>query len=91
MAKKLTKAQKEMRERVYSLEKYVETYSGQPGYLDYSVITFTNDMLYGIGLALDPKRYRNADGYQEFLRVLKIFIANETRYRKKHVLPVREV
>lgn len=85
MPKKLTKAQKEMAARVASIQMFVSTYDKQPEYRNYHMVTFVNDMLYGLGLSLDAKRYQYAIGYREFLGVLKEFISNELRARKKDV------
>lgn len=56
---------------VRTFQEYVNTYSNQRGYTEYSDRTFIEDMLYGIGIAVDEDRYKNADGYAEFKEYLK--------------------
>ena len=56
---------KRMRQIVAEFQKYVATYTDERFYEDYSDATFINDMLYGIGIALDHK-YRGSDGYRAF-------------------------
>jgi hypothetical protein len=56
---------------VFDFQHYVATYSDQPGFLDYSDRTFIQDMLYGIGLAIDPKAFKCADGFDRWLDELR--------------------
>ena len=42
----------------------------QPGVDKYSEQTFIDDALYGIGIAINPKRFEAAQGYDDFKRVL---------------------
>lgn len=51
---------------VDSMQEYVATYDRQVGYTDYSDEIFIDDMLYGIGIALDRDKYSFADGYRSF-------------------------
>ncbi len=46
------------------------TYSNQEGYQNYSLETFLNDALYGIGLAIDESKYREAQGFDQFKKEL---------------------
>lgn len=62
----LSKQQKRMIAIVKSFKKYVNTYTNQEGYSSYSDATFILDMLYGIGIAIDKKKYCMADGFQDF-------------------------
>lgn len=62
---KLTKERKRMRDAVASLQSYMRTYSAQPCYMDYSDENFIDDVLYGLGEALDQK-YMFAEGFEEF-------------------------
>lgn len=55
-----------MRKAVESLQKYMKGYPDQIGYLDYSDETFIDDMLYGIGVAIDSAEYGYASGYRKF-------------------------
>lgn len=54
-----------MKDVVASLQKYVSTYDQQHGYENYSDETFIEDILYGIGKALDEK-FEMAPGFQKF-------------------------
>ena len=68
MSKKLTAKQRRMKKAVESLQEYMNTYSNQTGYLDYSDETFINDVLYGIGIALEPEDHQFAQGFRKFLK-----------------------
>jgi len=59
-----------MEDVVKRLQGYVKTYSNQPGYEDYADEMFINDMLYGIGIALDAK-YEFGNGHTLFKELLK--------------------
>lgn len=48
------------------LKKYINAYDKQYQYLDYSDETLINDILYGLGVALDEKQYMYADGFRKF-------------------------
>jgi len=67
-----TPEQRRMREIVNRMKKYVTTYDTQLHYEDYSDETFIIDMLYGIGIAIDPEEYRYATGLQKFRDKLHI-------------------
>lgn len=60
-----------MRNMVKSLTKYMETYDKQHGYENYTDTTFVDDVLYVLGIALQPEKYRYAGGYDEFKKFLK--------------------
>lgn len=70
----MTPERKRMQRIINRFKHYVATYDSQPGCLDYSDDTFINDMLYGIGVSLRPKRWKWADGYAKFKTFLKGFI-----------------
>jgi hypothetical protein len=63
--------QKRMEGIVARMQEYTRTYSDQAEYRDYSDRIFIDDFLYGIGIALDPKQYRGATGFDRFLDVLQ--------------------
>lgn len=65
------KARKRMRAIVASFQEYVASYDRQSGYADYLDKTLIDDMLYGLGRALDAKAHSNADGYEAFQAVLQ--------------------
>lgn len=56
---------------------YVDSYDDQPHWKEYSQSIYINDMLYGLGVSLDPTNYKWASGYDEWLHVLKDFIEEE--------------
>lgn len=73
-ARKVTPEQKRMRAAVARFQKYVATYTNERYYDTYSEKTFVEDMLYGIGLALQelrPTDYSGADGYERFKEYLR--------------------
>ena len=63
--------QRRMKAAVEYLQQYMQTYDTQRGYLDYSDKTFINDVLYGLGVALNPKQYEFADGFDRFKEHLR--------------------
>lgn len=52
------------------MQEYINTYHNQPCYKTYTEVTFINDMLYGIGVAVDEE-YRFAQGFHQFKEKLK--------------------
>jgi hypothetical protein len=65
------RAKKRMRLIVGRLQEYVRTYSDQAHYEDYSDTIFIDDMLYGIGIALEPLGHEGASGFDRFKEVLR--------------------
>ena len=72
----MTSKQKRMKKVVGYLQDYMNTYSGQAGYLDYADETLIDDVLYGLGVALGPKRYIFAQGFRKFRARLRDHLAN---------------
>lgn len=66
----MTEKQKRMKKAVERLQKYMETYDQQSKYLDYSEETFIDDVLYGLGVALDHDEYSFFFGFQKFKKRL---------------------
>ena len=66
MKKKLNAKQKRVKAIIEKLQHYMETYSDQTGYLDYSDETIIDDVLYGLGIAIDDEKYHFNDGYRKF-------------------------
>lgn len=52
-----------MKLMVMYLKRYMETYDKQPGYENYGDDTLINDVLYGLGVALDPDNHTFASGF----------------------------
>jgi hypothetical protein len=69
-AKRLTKKQKRMQRAMKRMSEYAATYESQEGCVNYSDQMFIDDMLYGIGIALDDK-YQFSDGWAAFQDVLR--------------------
>jgi len=69
---KIIRNRKRMIAVVKSLQNYMNTYDKQEGYVNYTDKTFIDDVLYGLGLALDKRAYEGAQGYDAFkLQLLK--------------------
>jgi len=58
-----------MEDIVENFQKYMSTYHEQSGYQEYTDKTFIEDILYGIGVSIDPK-YQYANGLRDFKKVL---------------------
>lgn len=72
--RKLTKKQKRMQRMVADIKGYISTYDGQVGYLDYSDDCFISDIVYGLGIAIDPKMNAWAMGFIKFKKELAIWL-----------------
>ena len=70
----MTEKQNRMKDAVAKLTKYIGTFDTQHGYVDYSDATFINDVLYGIGIALNEQEYQYAQGFVKFKAFLKDFL-----------------
>ena len=71
-AEKKDLKRKRVRNAVEYLKDYIGTYDElQPGYEDFSDETIINDLLYGLGVALQPDEYRFAGGFDKFKEVLR--------------------
>ena len=67
-----------MRNIVAKLTDYMVTYSAQPGYEDYSDTTLIDDVLYGLGIALEPEKHHAAQGYDIFRQKLMLHLRQES-------------
>jgi endonuclease YncB( thermonuclease family) len=70
----MTVKQNRMKGVVAKLIHYMDTYDKQYGYVYYSDATFINDVLYGIGIALNEQEYQYAQGFIKFKAFLKEFL-----------------
>ena len=61
---------KRMRLMVKYLQRYMETYDQQIGYEHYRESTFIDDVLYGLGVALNPKEHQFSDGFDVWKKKL---------------------
>ena len=57
---------KRMELMVQYLKRYIDTYDNQYGYQNYSDTTLIDDILYGLGVALNPEKHQFADGFDTF-------------------------
>lgn len=71
----LTRKQKRMRDIVARLRNYWITYDQQACFMDYTDSTFMDDALYGIGIAIDPVKFRGASGFDAFKAELRQLVS----------------
>lgn len=67
-------SQKRMELMVKYLQRYLETYDKQVGYKNYEDETFINDVLYGLGVALNPEKHQYAIGFDLWKKELIEFL-----------------
>ena len=65
---------KRMELMVKYLQRYIETYDKQYGYQNYTDRTFINDILYGLGVALNPENHQYANGFDRWKKELIEFL-----------------
>jgi hypothetical protein len=65
------KEKQRVKQAIESLQKYINTYDQQYRYQYYSDETIINDILYGLGVALEPEKYKFHDGFCKFKDVLR--------------------
>ena len=51
---------------VQYLKRYIDTYDNQYHYQNYSDTILIDDILYGLGVALNPEEHQFADGFDTF-------------------------
>lgn len=73
----MTEEQARMENAVRYLNEYMQTYAKQYGYQNYQDRTLIDDVLYGLGVALDRKEYQFADGFQRFKERLQRHLAGK--------------
>lgn len=61
----------QIRNAVKSLTEYMQNYTKQEHYEDYTETIFIDDVLYGLGISLHPEIYREGRGYEEFKKRLR--------------------
>ena len=72
-----------MKTSVAYLQKYMDTYPDQVGYENYSDKTLIDDVLYGLGVALDPENNRYANGFMRFKNVLREHLDCESQQKEE--------
>lgn len=70
----MTRRQRKVKAMIKYLTHYMTTYDKQLGYLDYTNETIVDDVLYGLGVALDRK-YKFAGGFDKFKKRLRRHLA----------------
>jgi hypothetical protein len=70
-----------MKAGVEYLQKYMATYDKQPGYLDYSDDMLIKDVLYGLGVAVDDRKYSFANGFDAFKDFLMDMLRRDAKFR----------
>jgi len=73
-----TASENRMAKIVSYFQNYVATYSDQQNYKTYGDRIFIDDMLYGIGIAINKYQYQNAVGYRLWKKELLKFMNNQT-------------
>ena len=68
------------------LQQYMETYPNQYGYENYNDFTFIDDLLYGLGVVLNPEEHRFSNGYDVWKQKLIEFL-NGNKYVTDPVTP----
>ncbi len=69
--------QKRMKLMVKYFKAYIKTYDKQYGYENYSDTTFINDVLYGLGVAIDPNNHQYSNGFDVWKKKLMEFLKDE--------------
>lgn len=73
----MTARQKKVDAAIKYLVNYMTTYDKQMGYLDYTDETIIEDVLYGLGVALDGEKYKWANGFAKFKERLANHLAGK--------------
>lgn len=67
-------SQRRMKLMVKYLQRYMDTYDEQCGYENYSDLTLILDILYGLGVVLDPEEHQFASGFDKWKEKLLKFL-----------------
>jgi hypothetical protein len=63
---RLTRHQRQMKRIIDAFASYAASYAEEPYSTSYGLDVFIDDMLFGIGQAIDPEVYGDAAGYWRF-------------------------
>lgn len=74
----MTKEQERVKKAIEYLIHYMDTYPLQYGYQDYSDEIIIDDVLYGLGVALNGEEFQYAQGFQKFKQYLLAHIMKTT-------------
>lgn len=61
-----------IQDAVAYMKDYINTYEQQYGWKQYTKQTFTDDMLYGLGVSIGGEKYKWGNGYDAFKKHLCI-------------------
>ena len=61
---------------IAAMKEFIDTYPDQIGWQEYTKDTVLNDLIYGIGVAIDHDKYSFAMGYRYFKKDLIKFLTN---------------
>lgn len=73
-------SQKRMKLMVAYLKRYIETYDKQYHYENYTDTTLIDDILYGLGVALNPDEHSFADGFYTWKKKLYTHLEKDKKY-----------
>lgn len=79
----MTKKQQRMADIVNRLKEYVDAYDQQANYVDYSDTIFIDDLIYCLGLAIDPEKYYAAPGYDAFKDYLIKYLSEDFKKQQQ--------
>jgi hypothetical protein len=78
-SKRLTAKQKRMRRALRFLRDYMATYEAQSECLNYTDKTLIDDVLYALGVALEPQQHKYSSGYDVWKDKLREHLAADPR------------
>lgn len=70
-----------MKKAVKYLQNYMQTYPSQLMWEKYSTQVLVDDVLYGLGVAISPNKYRNAEGFARFRADLIAYLQSKQEKR----------
>ena len=73
-------SQKRMKLMVAYLKRYIETYDKMYGYENYTDETLIDDILYGLGVALNPNEHSFASGFYTWKKKLYAHLEKDKEY-----------
>lgn len=62
---------------IKELQQYIKTYNKQYEWEQYQEKTVIDDILYGLGIAIDKQIYSGANGFKEFKHFLLLYLLTE--------------
>lgn len=62
------------KEEVKKFKEYVRTYDAPKHPFFLLKISYIRDMIYGIGISIDPEKYYGAEGYRRWIEDMKEYL-----------------